>query len=409
MAADNGHSRPEIVSQQQPDADRQGGLLDLAIVLAKRKRLVLGFPSACAVVAAAASLLMPNWYRATATILPPQQGQSNAVAILGQLSVVAGGTTQALGIKNPSDVFVDMLKSRTIADQLTEKFQLVKIYDKKFIVDARRELAGNSSITAAKDGVITIDVEDRDPKRAAELANAYVDELRAMTQDLAVGEAGQRRLFFDTQLKRTKDDLINAETQLKTFNEKTGTINPESQAILTVSTAAALRAQITSREVQLSAMRTFATETNPDLLRLQKEIESLQTELSKMEHSTGVRKGGVLLSVGEAPEVSLEYLRRFRDVKYYEALFQALAKQYELARIDEAKDATLIQVLDKAVPAERKSRPRRALLVVLTTMTAAIAATLWAFIHEALERARHDPERARRLRLFYGYLTGRQR
>jgi len=409
MAADNGYSRPEIVSQQQPEADRQGGLLDLAIVLAKRKRLVLGFPLACAVIVASASLGMPNWYKATATILPPQQGQSNAVAILGQLSVAAGGTTQALGIKNPSDVFVDMLKSRTIADQLTEKFQLVKIYDKKFIVDARRELAGNSSITAAKDGVITIDVEDRDPKRAAELANAYVDELRAMTQDLAVGEAGQRRLFFDTQLKRTKDDLINAETQLKTFNEKTGTINPESQAILTVSTAAALRAQITSREVQLSAMRTFATETNPDLLRLQKEIESLQTELSKMEHSTGVRKGGVLLSVGEAPEVSLEYLRRFRDVKYYEALFQALAKQYELARIDEAKDATLIQVLDKAVPAERKSRPRRALLVVLTTMTAAIAATLWAFIHEALERARHDPERARRLQLFHGYLTGRQR
>ena len=240
MAVDNGHARPETASQQQADPDKEGGLLDLAIVLAKRKRLVLGFPLACAVIVASVSLLMPNWYKATATILPPQQSQSNAVAILGQLSVVAGGTTQALGIKNPSDVFVDMLKSRTIADQLIEKFQLVNIYDKKFVVNVRRELAGNSSITAAKDGVITIDVEDRDPKRAAELANAYVDELRAMTQDLAVGEAGQRRLFFDTQLKRTKDDLINAETQLKTFNEKTGTINPESQAILTVSTAAAL-------------------------------------------------------------------------------------------------------------------------------------------------------------------------
>ena len=218
------------------------GLLEIASALARHKKVVLGFPLACAAVAAIVTLLMPNWYKATTKILPPQQSQSNAIAILGQLGAVAGGATQALGLKNPSDVFVAMLKSRTIADRLIEKFQLRNVYDEKFMVDARKELERNSSIAAGRDGVITVEVEDKDPRRASEMANTYVEEMRAMTLDLAVGEASQRRLFFETQLKKTKDDLAKAEMDLRAFNEKTGTINPESQAVLTVSTAAALRA-----------------------------------------------------------------------------------------------------------------------------------------------------------------------
>ena len=368
------------------------GLLEIASALARHKKVVLGFPLACAAVAAIVTLLMPNWYKATTKILPPQQSQSNAIAILGQLGAVAGGATQALGLKNPSDVFVAMLKSRTIADRLIEKFQLRNVYDEKFMVDARKELERNSSIAAGRDGVITVEVEDKDPRRASEMANAYVEEMRAMTLDLAVGEASQRRLFFETQLKKTKDDLAKAEMDLRAFNEKTGTINPESQAVLTVSTAAALRAQITSREVQLSAMRTFATEANPDLLRLQREIESLNVELGKLERSEGVRKRGVLLSVNDAPELSLEFLRQFREVKYQEALLQALSKQYELARIDEAKDATLIQVLDKALPPERKSKPKRALTVVLAALMALVCASLFALMKEAIGRARQGTD-----------------
>ena len=203
--------------------------------------------------------------------------------MLGQLGALAGGAGQALGIKNPNDTFVAMLKSRTVADNLIQKFELKGVYEEKLMMYARKELASNTNIASGKDGVITIDVDDKDPKRAAEIANAYVDQLRDLTLNLAVGEAGQRRLFFETQLKKSKDDLANAEVDLKKFQQKTGLIDPKGQAGLTVSAAASLRAQITAREVQLAAMRTFATEQNPEMLRTQEELSSLRAEMARME------------------------------------------------------------------------------------------------------------------------------
>ena len=185
---------------QSSQADDEISLLDIAIVLAKHKKLIFGLPFLAAVITAGITLLMPNWYTATTKILPPQQSQSSAAAMLGQLGALAGGAGQALGIKNPNDTFVAMLKSRTAADNLIQRFDLKKVYDEEFMMYARKELASNTNIASGKDGVITIEVDDKDPKRAAEIANAYLDQLRDLTLHLAVGEAGQRRLFFETQL-----------------------------------------------------------------------------------------------------------------------------------------------------------------------------------------------------------------
>jgi uncharacterized protein involved in exopolysaccharide biosynthesis len=201
-----------------------------------------------------------------------------------------------------------------------------------------------------------------------------------------VSEAGQRRVFFEAQLRKAKDDLTAAEVEMKRFTQEAGLVSPAGQVSVSVASAAALRAQITAKEIQLSAMRSFATESNPELIRTARELVGLRTELAKMEKDTKAKDGDVLVPFGKAPEVSLEYTRRFRDLKYHETLFEVLAKQFEIARIDEAKDATLIQVLDVAEQPERRSRPKRTLIVVLTTVLAIVLAIVAAVLADLVDR-----------------------
>jgi tyrosine-protein kinase Etk/Wzc len=396
-SSDASHQPPATSHSQ---ADDEISLLDILIVLAKHKKLILGLPFLVAVVTAGITLLMPNWYTATAKLLPPQQSQSNAVAILGQLGALSGGASSALGLKNPSDIFVAMLKSRTVADAIIERFNLKEVYDQKYLQDTRRILSRNADITAARDGVITIEVDDKNQQRAADISNAYVEELEKLTLRLAIGEAGQRRLFFEKQLQKSKQELANAEVEMQKLQERTGIINPTGQASLSVAAAAGLRAQITAKEVQLSALRTFATDQNPDLMRTERELEGLRVELAKTGKASD-EKGDVLVGIGKVPGASLEFIKKFRDVKYYETLFELLAKQYEIAKIDEAKEATLIQVLDKAIEPERKSKPKRSLIVVLCTLTAGLLSIFGAFVREAMDKV---PEQSQRLIRLKAYL-----
>ena len=350
---------------------------------------------------------MSEWYTATTKILPPQRSQSSTAATLGLIGALAGVAGGSLGIKRRNDTFVAMLKSRTIADAIIERVKRKELYDEKYLQDTREELSRNVNISSGKDGVITVDVDDKDPKRAADMANTYVEELEKLTLRLAVGEAGQRRVFFEKQLRQAKDDLTQSEIELTKFQKQKGIIDPKGQAGLTISAAAALRAQITAKEVQLGSLRSFATPENPDLLRAQQELASLRVEMAKISRGGTGEIGDVLVSMGKAPEEGADYFRRFRDMKYYETLYELLAKQYEIAKIDEARDAALIQVLDPAITPERKTKPKRSLIVLLTALVAGFLGMLWAFVKEALDRARHEPEQAQRLSLVRKYLLSR--
>jgi tyrosine-protein kinase Etk/Wzc len=389
--ANSAHARPDF-----EDGGGETSFLNVLVVLAKEKRLVLGLPTIAGAIALGVVFVMPHWYLATAKIMPPQQNQPSALAILGQLGGIAGGASQAIGLKNPSDTYVAMLKSRTIADKLIERFNLRAVYDEDLLFYARRELARNSNVTAGRDGMITIEVEDKNPQRAADLANAYVEELRALTGSLAVTEAGQRRVFFEAQLQKAKNDLTAAEMELKKFTQEAGLVNPQGQISVSVAAAASLRAQIAAKEIQVSAMRTFATENNPAIVVTLQELSSLRAELAKMEKNTST-KGDVMIPFGRAPDVGLEYVRRYRDTKYFETLFEVLAKQYEIARIDEAKDAVVIQVLDVAVPPERRSKPRRATVVVLATCVGFLLAIVIAFTRNYFYRVQSNPGLVRQL------------
>src|SRR6266702_3591979 len=270
----------------------------------------------------------------------------------GGIGRVAGG---ALGVRNPNDLYVGMLRSRTVADSLIARFELAKVYEQALQSGTRLALQGNTSIVSGRDGIITVEVDDKDPKRAADIANAYVDELMKLSKVLAVTEASQRRLFFERQLEQAKDSLTTAEIAARQGLQKGGLAQVDAQGRSMIAVTARLRAEISVKEVQLGAMRTFAAEGNPELQRTQQELEALRRELSRVEGSSSV----AAIGRGDAPgNRGLDNLGLLRDVKYYEFLYELLAKQYELAKIDEAKDATVVQVMDRAIEPDRKSKPR---------------------------------------------------
>src|SRR6266853_1624063 len=403
----SGNPEDSPTAQSAPTED-EISLLDLLIVLAKHKRIVLGVPFVVAIAAAIISLLLPNIYTGTARILPPQQSASAASALLNQLGgaagVLAGATGGALGIRNPNDLYVGMLKSRTVADNLITRFDLNKVYEEELQSSTRNSLQSKTTITAGRDGIITIEVDDKDPKRAAELANAYTDELMKLTKVLAVTEASQRRLFFERQLLQVKDNLTAAEIAARQGLQKGGLAQVDAQGRSMIEVTARLRAQISAKEVQIGSMRTFAAEGNPELQRTQQELEALRRELGRVEGSSPIAAFGK----GEASGSSgLDNLGRLRDVKYYEFLYELLAKQYELAKIDEAKDATIIQVLDEAIEPDRKSKPKRTQIVLLSTIVALLASIIWAFIREAAATAGADPKQTSRIETLRAYLRWR--
>jgi uncharacterized protein involved in exopolysaccharide biosynthesis len=297
-----------------------------------------------------------------------------------------------------------MLKSRRVADSIIGSFDLQRLYDKETMVETRKELADNTYISAGKDGLISIEFDDEDPKRAAAIANAYVAELIRLTQALAVTEAAQRRLFFERQLQQTKQELSEAEVALKTTQEKTGLIKLDDQGRTIIESVAALRAQIVSKEIELRSMRTFATEGNPDYIRVQQQLAGLRLELHKLERAQLGGSGDVLVPTGKVPEAGLEYLRRLRDVKYQETIFELLARQFEIAKIDEAKDAAIIQVVDEAAIPDRKSKPKRALIVILTAIASGLLSLVVVFLLEAHDRYMASPNLAARIQALRRYL-----
>lgn len=365
----------------------QIGLLNIAIVLAENLRMIVVVPAVAGLAALGMTFLLTPTYTAVTRILPPQQQQSATANMLAsQLGSLAGVMGNAAGIKNPADTYVAMIKSRTVADKLVARFKLQQVYEEKYDEDARNQLSNLTNVTTGRGGLILIEVDDHDAKRAAEIANAYVEELYELTQRLAVGEAAQRRLFFQNQLKQAKNDLTKAELALRGSGISEATLKTVPQSALDA--LSRLKAQVTAQEVKLGAMRGFMTESNPEFRQARQELAALRSELAKAEQVDPVKAGGA----------GAEYIARFRDFKYHETLFELMAKQYEMARLDEARDGAVIQVVDSAVPPEKKSRPKRTLVAILTTLIAFWAVVLVVLLRQGLRKAASQPESAERLR-----------
>jgi uncharacterized protein involved in exopolysaccharide biosynthesis len=399
-AVENGIAAPDL--QPEPEGQDKPDLIEVLLVLAQEKKPILLVTLAAAVLATIVVFLLPRMYTATTTILPPEPKQSTLNSMLGQIGAIAGLGASDLGLKNPADLFVAMLTSRTIEDTLINRFDLRKVYGVKRYQDARKKLESHSEVIATKEGLISISVTDHEPRRAADIANAYVDELHNLNQNLAITEASQRRLFYEQQLKAERDEMSVAELALKQVQEKSGLLQPDAQGKTIITSIADLRAQVANHEVQLQTMRSYATPNNPDLKRAETELAGLRGQLAKLEHSAAAAgNGNIEVPAGQFPQAELEYLRRARELKYHEALYDFLGKQLEAARIDEGQNAILVQVVDNAVEPEKKSGPKRMLIVLVSTITAFLLACVGVLFAEVLRRKQQDPREGDRLGLLW--------
>jgi uncharacterized protein involved in exopolysaccharide biosynthesis len=405
------HPARIAAAESTAPVDDEISLLDLLIVLAERKRLIFWITASFAVLSIAVSLILPKSYTATVTLLPPQQNSSLSNQLAAQLGAMGGVAATLAGggsslLRNPNDMYVAMFKSRTVEDAMIEHFGLMQEYHRRYLSDARKKFEHNATVDGSgKDGLIHISVEDRNPQRAADLANGYVDQFRSLSQHLAITEAGQRRLFFEQQLKEANQDLAEAEQALKETEQKTGLIALDAQTRALIESAASLRAQIAAKEVQIQAMQTYATGENAQLVQAEQELASLHSQLAKLGSNSDI-SGGIIVPKGQMTEAGLEYVRKLRDVKYYETIFDILARQFELAKLDEAKEGAVIQVVDPAVAPDRKSSPRRGLIVIVSTVGGFLVATLVALSLALIEHLKTHPLFGEKLGRLRGNLYG---
>jgi uncharacterized protein involved in exopolysaccharide biosynthesis len=377
--------------------DDEVSLLDILQVVADNLRLLVLGPMVAGLLAVGYSFTIIPTFTATTKFMPPQQQQSAAASMLQSLGALGGFAGAATGLKNPADQYVAFLKSRSVQDALVDRFRLLDRYESKFREDARKTLDGNLQIASGKDGLITIDASDKDPAFAAQLADAHVEELGKLMSRLAVTEAQQRRLFFEKQLTNAKDNLVKAELALKASGVNSSALKASPSAA--VEGMAKLKAAITVQEIKLASMRGYLTESAPDYKQAQTELTAMRAQMARAEKEEPAPNSG-----------DSDYIARFRDFKYHETLFELFAKQYEIARIDESRDGAVIQVLDPAQPPERKSKPKKAQMAMITTLAVGFALLLFVFIRQALCGASQTPESAEklnRLRQAWGKAIGR--
>jgi uncharacterized protein involved in exopolysaccharide biosynthesis len=384
-----------LTESLQSEDTEESSLLRTLVVLAEHWRLIGGGMLFCGLITALIVLVMPVTYTASTVILTSQSGSGGAAALLGELGGSLGALASLGGgglLGSQSDTFVGVLNSRTVADEMIEKFHLQKVYRKRTLVDTRKSLAKHTHIEGTKGSFIRISVDDHDAHRAADMANTYVDELYRRNQTLALTTASQRRLFLENQVNAEKDQLANVEAAFRELQQKTGVIQLAGQAEMTLRSMAQLRAEISAKEVLLEQLRTTETEQNTDVQRLESGLNALREQLKKAESDSSA--DNYFVSAGRIPQAGLEYLRRMRDVRYHEALFETLAKQYELARIEEAKAPPVIQVVDKAIVLDRRSWPPRALLVLLALFTSGVLLSGWVLLRDKWNKVSAVPENA---------------
>lgn len=348
-------------------------LQDEAVVIATLSdlvaswRLVLGGTVLAAMFAAGVALVLPPAYTAQTVLLPPQPQSSLAATQLGSLATLGSLTGMGPNLKNPIDQYVGLLQSRTVADRMIDHFKLLDLYATKTREDARLALLQRTSISVGrKDGLLTIEVTDSEPGRAAEMANEYVGELRRLSSELAITEAQLRRKFFESQLDTTKNRLVSAQRKLEQsgFSQRSLRAEPKAAA----EQYAALRAQVQASEVRLRMVQTALADKAPEVVAQTTQLATLRARLAELERT--------LQGDGD----NQDYLAAYREFKYQETLFELYARQFEVAKADESRDGALIQVVDPATPPERRSAPKRGRIVVMTTVSSFIALVAYVLI-----------------------------
>jgi len=342
--------------------------LDYLIILAKYSRMIISVSVAGTILIYLYLFCSPNIYKAKARMLPPQQNLTLSAQILdslgGRMAPGAGGTggmaASFLGLTSPSDLYVTMLTSERVLDRVIGGCQLMKLFKIKGLEDARVALRNNAKISAGKKdgGIIVIETVSKTPKLAAEIANSFVEALDWLLQDLANQEAKGRLAFLEKERLQANQNLAKAEESVRLFSETNSVLQIDTQTKGTIEYVARLRAEIDAKEVQIQVLRYQATPRNSEMIRMEMEIKGLKERLHSAETQMENCVSDVCLPTSKAPGLGLEYLRLFREAKFQESLYQLYTKVVEVARLDMARNVTVVQVLAPATPPENRANSR---------------------------------------------------
>jgi len=376
-------------------------LWDLFFVLLKRAKLIIGITLLGFLSGLLIAFLTPPLYRAEVKILPPQT-PSQKLPFVIPMEVALGAALEAASFR-PPNVFLGLPTTRVIMDNLIKSFNLLEVYKAKSFEDAREILKKRIKATLEKEtGLITITVYDRDPQRAAQMANKCVEEMENLLENVAVTEASQRRKYLEKELEKAKTALIAAEEELRKFMKTTKILEVSKQSEETVKLLAEFQGKIAAKEAELRSLKAILGEDHPRILQVKNEIRALQTQYDMLEKKSS---GGALIPIEKAAEKGVEYIEKMREFKYREALYEMLFKLIEQAKIEESREV-LLQVVDPAVPPEKRAKPKRTLTISIATFLGLFSGVLCAFLLESFEKAKEDPSRAQKIEQIIGELKG---
>jgi uncharacterized protein involved in exopolysaccharide biosynthesis len=360
----------EVKEESLPEDLSSGfevSLIDALTQLVCYRRLIAVLTSLASLLGILYCLTLPTLYTSTTKIMTPQQTQSSAALLMSQLTNSGAGSLAAaaggLGLKNPNDQYIGLLGSRPVADAIIQQFGLQNEYRSNDLAAARKTLASNTQLTTEKSGFLAVSVTDSDKQRAAQIANAYTEQLRIVTKTLAVTEASQRRLFYEEQLKQAKEALAAAELAFQQVQQEKGLVQLDAQSRAIIEGLAALRERVAIKQVEVDGLRSYSTEQNPNLQLAESQLASLEAEQAHLEQRSQT-PGVASLGLENVPSAGLDYLRAQHEVQYRQALYDMLMKEFDAARLDEAKDAAIIQVVEPAIAPTQKSSPHRLLILI---------------------------------------------
>jgi uncharacterized protein involved in exopolysaccharide biosynthesis len=346
--------------------------------------------------------LIPNSYTSTAQLMPPDAQSASGMAMMAAMAGKSGGGLGAvagdlLGLKSSGALFIGVLRSQTSEDRLIQKFDLRKAYGRRLVVDARTKLDENTSISEdRKSGIITISVTDRSPRQAAALAGAYIDQLNALVSELSTSSAHRERVFLEERLKVAKRDLDDASGEFAQFSSRNSTLDIQQEGKAMLDAAGTVAGEMIAAEAQLEGLRQIYADNNPRVRSLNARVAELRKQLETLGGTTTSSANGVAASSGtpadpEAPQagglpfpsirslplLGVKYADYYRRAKIQETLYELLTEQYELAKVQEAKETPSVKVLDPAAVPEKKSFPPRLEFMFLGTSLAAALSVAW--------------------------------
>jgi uncharacterized protein involved in exopolysaccharide biosynthesis len=386
----------KLEEQQVNGQLTESHFFDYLYILVKRRRFLFKAVLGMGILSAALSLLMPNWYMATASVLPPKRpgGLLSLLEGAGFSSLLRNipGISGKLSGGQEAYSYLAILQSRTVLERVVRKFDLMAVYE---ISDSSMDktlkaLRNNAAVDFAAEGNIVISVLDKNPQRAADMANYFVALLNERSMQLGTQEARNNREFIERRFQQNQRDLKNAEDSLKAFQQRYGIYALPEQTAGAIKAASLLKAEADAKEIEMGILRRSFGDENAKVQALRLELSEINKKMGEMKFGTADwyndRSLNLFVPFKDVPEIGAEYIRRFRDFEIQNRMMEFLLPLYEQAKIDEQKDTPVVLELDHAVPPERKAKPRRSLIVIISMAVALMFGVTWIFVQEIYDR-----------------------